>query len=98
MIVLGHIKEENGSKYLVFDSADKNNEVLKKDTGLSYVVKNEIETIYEGKKSEYDKGLLRIKFDADDNLPLNETRKFHDMTIVIRSVLKEMVNFILNFI
>ena len=43
--VLGHIKEKNGSKYLVFDSADENNEVLKKYAGLWYVIKNEIETI-----------------------------------------------------
>ena len=26
---IGHIKEKNGNKYLVFDSADKNKEVLK---------------------------------------------------------------------
>ena len=26
----GHIKEKNGSKYLVFDSVNKNNEVLQK--------------------------------------------------------------------
>ena len=27
--VIGHIEENNGNKYLVFDSTDENNEVLK---------------------------------------------------------------------
>ena len=29
---------------------------------------------------------MKIKFDSDDNLPLNKTLKFYNMTIVIRSV------------
>ena len=32
---------------------------------------------------------MKIKFDTDDNLPLNKTLKFHNMTIVIRSVFEE---------
>ena len=46
----GYIKEKHGSKYLVFDSVNENNEVLKKHAELWYVIKNEIETINEGKK------------------------------------------------
>ena len=30
----GHIGEKNGSKYLIFDSTDKNRKVLKKYTEL----------------------------------------------------------------
>ena len=29
---------------------------------------------------------MKIKFDSDDNLPLNKTPKLHNMTIIIRSV------------
>ena len=29
---------------------------------------------------------MRIKFDSDDDLPLNRSLKFHAMTIIIRSV------------
>ena len=50
--VLGHIEKSNKSKYLVFDSGNKNNEVLKKYARLWYVIKNEIELMNEGKKSE----------------------------------------------
>ena len=32
---------------------------------------------------------MKIKFETDDNLPLNKTLKLHNMTIVIRSVLEE---------
>ena len=32
---------------------------------------------------------MKIKFNSDDNLPLNKPLKFHNMTITIRSVFKE---------
>ena len=52
---LGHIEENNGNKYLVFDSTqlhstDGNKEVLKKYTELWDGIKNEIKTINGGKK------------------------------------------------
>ena len=39
------VKEKSGSKYLVFDSTDKNKEVLKKDAELWDGVKDEIKTM-----------------------------------------------------
>ena len=45
----GHIEEKNGTKYLLFDSTDENREVLKKYTELWDGIKNEIETINDGK-------------------------------------------------
>ena len=32
---------------------------------------------------------MKIKFNSDDNLPLNKLLKFHNMTITIRLVFKE---------
>ena len=32
---------------------------------------------------------MRIKFNSDDNLPLNKPLKFHAMTIIIRSALEK---------
>ena len=32
---------------------------------------------------------MKIKFNSDDNLPLNKPLKFHTMTIIIRSVFEE---------
>ena len=87
--VLGHIQRKDGSKHLDFDSAYKSNEVLKKYASLWYVTKNEIKTINVGKKDECNKHYLKIKFDTDDNLPLNKALKFHNMKTVIRSIFEE---------
>ena len=94
----GYIKEKNGRKYLVFDSANENNEVLKKYNELWDGIKNEIEAINSGKTSkrssaEYDKDFMKIKLNSDDNLPLNKKLKLHNTTIVIRSVLEEHSKF-----
>ena len=35
------------------------------------------------------KKTMKIKFNSNDNLPLNKPLKFHNMTIAIRSVFKE---------
>ena len=32
---------------------------------------------------------MKIKFNSDDNLPLNKPLKFHNMTITVRSVFQE---------
>ena len=32
---------------------------------------------------------MKIKFDTDDNLPLNRTLKLHNMTIIIGSLFEE---------
>ena len=32
---------------------------------------------------------MKIKFDSDNDLPLNKPLKFHAMTIIIRSVFEE---------
>ena len=87
-------KKKNGNKYLILDSAElhstnKNKKVLKKYTELWDGIKNEIEAINGSKEGEYGKDFMKIKFDTDDNLPLNKTLKLHNMTIVIRSVFEE---------
>ena len=30
-----------------------------------------------------------MKFNSDDNLPLNKPLKFHNLTVIVRSVFKE---------
>ena len=35
------------------------------------------------------KDYMKIKFNSDNNLPLNKSLKFHNMTIIIRSVFEE---------
>ena len=42
-----------------------------------------------GDECNYEKDYKKIKFNSDDDLPLNKQLKFHMMTIIIRSVFSE---------
>ena len=85
----GYIEEKNGNKYLIFDSVDENKEVLKKYADVWDGIKNKIKAINGGKENDYGKDYMKIKFNSDDDLPLNEPRKFNAMIIIIRFVFKE---------
>ena len=82
----GHIKENNGNKYLVFDSIDENKEVLKKYIELWDGIKNKTETVNGAKKGEYGKDFMKIKFNTYDNLPLNKPLKLQMLTMVVRCI------------
>ena len=85
----GYIEEINGNKYLIFDSADGSKELLKKYNDVFNGIRDEIKTINGGKENDYEKDYMKIKFNSDDDLPLNKPLKFHNMTITIRSVFEE---------
>ena len=52
-------------------------------------MKNKIKTINGGKENDYEKNYIKIKFNSDDDLPLNKPLKLHLITIVIRSFFEE---------
>ena len=52
-------------------------------------IKYHIQTTNSGKSGEYDKNYMKIKFNSDDNLPLNKILKLHMLTIIVRSVFEE---------
>ena len=52
-------------------------------------IKNKIKTKNGGKENDYGKDYMNIKFNSDDDLPLNKPLKFYAMTIIIRSVFEE---------
>ena len=85
----GYIEKINGNKYLIFDSTDANKELLKKYNDVFNGIKNEIGAINGDKENDYEKDYMKIKFNSDDNLPLNKPLKFHLMTITIRSLFEE---------
>ena len=57
---------------MVFISTDGNKEVLAKSIKLWDKIKYLIETINWDKKEEYEKDFMKIRFESDDNLPLNK--------------------------
>ena len=79
-----YIEEKNGNKYLIFDSLDENKQLLKKYVNVWDGINNKTKTINGGKENDYEKDYMKIKFNSDDDLPLNKQLKFHNMTITIR--------------
>ena len=71
------------------DDVDENKEVSKKYEEVSDRIKKDIETINGGKKVEYSKDFKKVKFESDDDLPMNKSVKLRLLTIIIRSVFSE---------
>ena len=66
----GYIEERNINKYLIFDdSVNENKALLKKYAYVWNEIKNEIKAINGGKKNNYGKDCMKIKFNSDDDLP-----------------------------
>ena len=84
----GYIEEKGINKYLVFNSTYKNKELLKKYYDVFNGMRQKLKKISSG-ECDYEKDYMRIKFNSDDDLPLNKPLKFHLMTITIRSVFEE---------
>ena len=84
----GYVEEECVNKYLVFDSTNQNKKLLKKYNDVSNGIKTKIKEVSDS-KFDYEKDCMKIKFNSDDNLPLNKSLKFHLMTITVRCVFDE---------
>ena len=68
----GFTEEKEGSKYLNISLTYSNSEVLKKYAEVWSGIKDQIKAI-NGQLGEYGKDYMEIKFDSDDDLPLNKT-------------------------
>ena len=85
----GLIDEKEGNKYLNITLTDSNNDVLLKYAEVLSGIKDQIKKINNDSVGEYDKDYMKIKFDSDDNLPLNKVLKSHVLTIIIRNVFEK---------
>ena len=85
----GYIEEKNGKKNLIDENTvDENKEVLKIYANVWNGIKNKIKAII-GDKCDYEKDYMKIKFNSDDDSPLNKLLKFHLITIIIKYVFSE---------
>ena len=84
----GYIEEKGVNKYLIFDSTDENKELLKKYNDVWNGIRNRIKKV-SNSECDYEKDYMKIKFNYDDDLPLNKPLKFYLMNITIRSVFEE---------
>ena len=76
------IEERNESRYLVLDDIDKSKEVLKKYEEIWEDIKEEIETINGGEKIEYEKDFKNIRFESNDDLPVNKPINLRLLAII----------------
>ena len=84
----GYMEEINKDKYLVFDVTYENKELLGKYGNVFNGIMGKIREIYDD-WLEYAKDYMKIKFNLDDNLPLNKLLKFYNMAVTIRCVFQE---------
>ena len=80
-----HFEEVDGDKYLIISS--KNADIMQKYQevfdGIYEIIKKMNDY---SQPIKYDDNYMKIKFNADDNIPLNKIIYFPSKTIIIRSV------------
>ena len=70
-----YIEEKGVNEYLIFDSTDENKELLKKYNDVWNGIRDKIKEISSG-ECDYEKDYMKIKFNSDDNLPLNKPLRY----------------------
>ena len=84
----GYFEEINGSKYLKLVPTNGSKEIIKKDEELWSKFRDLIRSITK-KSDDYDEKYMKIKFNSDDELPLNKTMEIPTTTIVVRAIFLE---------
>ena len=82
----GYVEKNNDNKYLTIALTDNNNQVLVDYAKVWNRILEQIKKINNGKIKEWGKDYMKIKFNSDDDIPLNKVLDFRDVTIVIRSI------------
>ena len=84
----GHFEEIDGDKYLIISS--ENGDIMQKYQKVFDGIKEIIKKInYYSQPIKYDDNYMKIKFNTDDNIPLNKIIYLSTITITIRSVTKK---------
>ena len=86
--VNGYFEETNGNKYLTLVPTNESKEKIKKYGELWSKITELIRSITKNSDG-YDERYMKIKFNSDDELPLNNTIEISIMTIVVRAVFLE---------
>ena len=88
-IIDGFIEEKDRDKYFSIASTDRNSEVLKKYSEVWSGIKACIEKINDSELGEYDKDFKKIKFNSDDDIPLNKQLYFLTITVIICNIFEK---------
>ena len=86
--IKSHFEEVDGGKYLIISS--ENGDIMQKYQEVFDGIKVIIKKINDYDQTiKYDDNYMKIKFNTDDNIPLNKIIYFPTITIIIRSVTKK---------
>ena len=86
--IKGHFEERDGHKYLII--SPENGGTIQKYQEVFDRLKEIIKNINDyGQPIKYDDNYIKIKFNTDDNIPLNKIIYLPTITITIRSVTKK---------
>ena len=86
--VNGYFEEISKSKYLTLVPTNESKEKTKKYKELCSKIRELIRSITEN-SDDYDEKYIKIKFNSDDELPLNKAIEIPSMIIVVRAVFHE---------
>ena len=83
-----YFEEINKSKYLRLVHTNESEEKIKKYEELWIKIRNLIRSITKN-LDDYDEKYMKIKFNLDEELPLNKTIEIPSMVIVVRAIFLE---------
>ena len=83
--IKGHFEEVDGDKYLIISS--ENGDIMQKYQDVFDGIKEIIKKINDHSyQINYDDNYMKIKFNTDDNIPLNKIIYFPTTTIITRCI------------
>ena len=86
--IKGHFEEVDRDIYLIINS--ENGDIMQNYQEVFNGIKEIIKKINDyNQPIKYDDNYMKIKFNTDDNIPLNKIIYFPTITIIIRSVTKK---------
>ena len=86
--VNGYFEGTNGNKYLTLVPKNEFKNETKKYKELWFKIKDLIKSVTKN-SDDYDENFMKIKFNSDDQLPLNKMIEIPIIKIVVRAVFHE---------
>ena len=86
--VNGYFEETNGNKHITIFPTNESKEKIKTYKELWIKIRDLIRSVTKN-LDDYDQNYVKIKFNSDDELPLNKMIEVPSMIIVVRAVFHE---------
>ena len=84
----GYFEEINGNKYLTLVPTNESKKIIKKYEDLWSKIRDLIKSVTKN-SYDYDEKYMKIKFNLDDELPLDKTIETPSMTTVVKAIFYE---------